>query len=78
MKIQVTLRSGAQIETDVEEFTMGKNALSGQLRELGLTFPDGALRRLQYLDASEVVAIVSIHDPNGWVDRPVEDASPQS
>jgi len=64
MKMQITLRSGTQIEADVEEFTLGRGGIDGALREITWTNQPVPSRRLKYLDASEIVAVVAIHDPS--------------
>ena len=64
MKMQVTFRSGVQIEADVEEFTLGRGGIDGALREITWTNKPVPARRLKYLDASEIVAVVAVHDPS--------------
>lgn len=70
MKIQITLRSGTQIEADVEEFTIGRGGLSGEMRELQWVNPPDALRKLKYLDINDVVAVVAIHEPSAQDSKP--------
>lgn len=65
MKAQITFRSGAQIEADLEEFTFTKGVVSGDLRQMQWVTPDDGTRKLQYLDHSEVVAVVTFHEPSG-------------
>jgi hypothetical protein len=62
--MQVTFRSGAQIEVDATEFTLNVNYLSGELRDLRYVTPPDATRGLKYLAVSEVVAVVAIDDPS--------------
>lgn len=63
MRIQITLRSGAQIEADVDEFTIGKSQVSDQIRELHWVSPAGSMRRLKHVALSEIAAIIAIHEP---------------
>lgn len=81
MKISIFLRSGGQIEADVDEFTINKNLLSGRITEFQWSTPAGAgFHRLKYLDVNEIVAIVSFHDPDDLdlADEPVDNAEETS
>lgn len=59
MKMQVTFKSGAQIEVDVDEYTCSTNKVTGELTGLDWTFAKhrGA-SRLSWVRLSEVVAVV--------------------
>ncbi len=59
-QIEVHLKSGHSFVADCTEWTIGRGKLDGDLRELQWTTPDGARRRLAYIDLEQVAAIVSI------------------
>jgi hypothetical protein len=68
-KMVVTLRSGAQIASDVDEFTLGRSPIERKLNSLEWTGTgSGAL--LKYVDLSEVVAVHVEREPG---DEPDED-----
>lgn len=54
----VTLKSGAQIRTQVTEYRVGRNGLN-DLARLRWTCADGADASLQYLKLEEVAAVHS-------------------
>lgn len=60
MRMQITLKSGAQIEADVSEFTTKRNPITGDLTKLEWRTPDGHAAKLNYLDLKEVAAIVAV------------------
>jgi len=70
VKMEITLRSGVQIVTDVEEFTVGKGRIMADLQELHWTTPAGALRRLKHVNLSEIAAIVAVHESGDSEDGP--------
>ena len=55
----VTLKSGAQIRSQVTEYTVGRNALGGGLARLRWTGGEDADAALQFLDLDEVAAVHS-------------------
>jgi hypothetical protein len=67
--MEITLRSGVQIVTDVEEFTVTKSRITAELQELHWTTPAGALRRLKHANLSDIVAIVAVHEPDDSEDE---------
>jgi hypothetical protein len=62
MKMVITLKSGTQISTQVEEYTLGRNPLGG-LTKLEWTATESADSRLKYLDLSEVAAVHTEWEP---------------
>lgn len=62
--MQLTLRNGAQIEVDVEDFETSKLPIDGRLTRLSWTAPSDWTRKLHYVDIEEVVAIVAIQPFN--------------
>lgn len=65
MKMQVTFRSGAQIEVDVVKFSTGRNPLTDDLEKLTWTTPNEWTAKLQTVDLSEVVAVVALRETEG-------------
>ncbi|WP_020525860.1 hypothetical protein [Catelliglobosispora koreensis] len=63
MKAQITLRSGAQIEAEVEDLTTTRNRLTNELTGLEWTSVDCWQRKLHTIEVSEIVAIVLIREP---------------
>ena len=64
MQMQITFKSGTQVTVDVEDFSIGRSNMSGELRELKWTTPDQFVAKLAYLNLDEVSAIVRVEDPN--------------
>lgn len=62
MKIQITLKSGAQIHADVEDLTTGRNALTNALQSLKWTTPADWLSKLYTVEVDDISAIVLIRD----------------
>jgi hypothetical protein len=62
MKIQVTFKSGAQIEFEVDEFSTGRDHLTRDLISVNWKTPDNWTRRLHTIEVEEIVAIVAIRD----------------
>jgi hypothetical protein len=65
MKMVITLKNGVQIKADVEDYTIGKSPMFGELRELKWTSADRPETRVQWLDLNEVAAIHSEFDWEG-------------
>lgn len=63
MIAQITLRSGAQIEVDVEDLTTGRSPITKELTSLQCTTPEGWTRKLHTIAVGEIAAIVMIQDP---------------
>lgn len=61
MRVQITLKSGAQIEADVEEFTVTRSRLEGELVGLKWTGSVGG-RALKYVRLDEIAAITYVDD----------------
>jgi hypothetical protein len=61
--MQITFKSGAQIEVDVEDFTVRRRAVSGELAELKWTTPHDFTAKLAYANLDEIAAIVRLADP---------------
>ena len=57
MKIVITLKSGVQIKADVEDCTIGKSPVFGELRELKWTTTEQPAVKLGWLDINEVAAV---------------------
>lgn len=66
MKAQITLKSGAQIDADVNDISAQEQPISGRFVGLVWSHPDQTpARRLIYLDAGEVAAVVTFHEAGG-------------
>jgi hypothetical protein len=59
MKMEITLKSGTQIEVDVTEFTTGRNGLN-ELAKLNWTTPENWKRKLHTLEMDQIAAIVVV------------------
>ena len=66
MRIQITLKSGAQIEVEVEEFISERNAITGALNRLKWETPRGWTAKLHTVEMSEIAAIVALRAPGEW------------
>lgn len=60
MRIQITFKSGAKVEADVENFTVKRTAVTNVLRGLDWDLPNDWLQELHYVDLAEVAAIVAV------------------
>lgn len=65
MKMVVTLKSGVQIKADVEEATIGRSAVFGELRDLKWTSTERPAVRISWLDMNEVAAVHAEFDWDG-------------
>ena len=65
MKMVITLKNGVQIKADVEDYTIGRSPMFGDLSELKWTSTERPAARVQWLDLSEVAAIHSEFDWDG-------------
>jgi hypothetical protein len=65
MKMVVTLKSGVQIKADVEDSTVGRSAVFGELREPKWTSTERPAVRIQWLDMGEVAAVHAEFDWGG-------------
>lgn len=64
IRLQLTLRSGAQIEVEVGDWSVTKSlGGKGCLSNLKWETPQDATRRLVSVELEEVVAVVEIRDP---------------
>lgn len=57
--MQITLKSGAQVTVDVDEFKVGRNALA-QIVSLSWSTPNGFSSKLNYINLDEIAAIVTL------------------
>lgn len=62
MKIEITLRSGAKVVGDVKEYSFVAGTNSGELRELHWITPKEGAQRLQWVDLSQIAAVVAIRE----------------
>ena len=62
MRAQITLKSGAQIEFDVEDLTSGRTPLTGALVKLQWVTPADWSRKLHFIEMDQVAAIVMLQD----------------
>jgi hypothetical protein len=60
VRMQITLKSGAQIEVDVEDFEIGRPATGGPITRLTWNTPDDWTRKLCNVDIDEIAAIVTV------------------
>lgn len=60
MRIQITLKSGAQIEADVSEYSTASSLVDGSLSKLNWTTSKDPAAGLKYVDLNEVAAIVTV------------------
>ena len=67
MKIQVTFKSGAQIEFEVDEFSTGRDSLTRDLTAVNWKTPANWTRRLHTIEVEEIIAIVAIREPEDAV-----------
>jgi hypothetical protein len=56
MRLQITLKSGAQIEADVDDWTFQ----NGAVKRLTWVTPENAKQRLVHVDMDQVAAIVRV------------------
>lgn len=62
MRVQLTFRSGAQVEFDADKVT-SNDSFGGDIKQFQWETPADWKRKLHNLDLSEVVAIVAIREP---------------
>jgi len=61
MRMQITFKSGAQVEVDVSKFTTTTSPLDGNvLTGMKWSTPEDATSKLHHLDMSEVVCIAAV------------------
>jgi hypothetical protein len=60
VRIQITLKSGAQIEADVSEYSTAASLVDGNLTKLNWTTSSNPAAGLKYVDLNEVAAIVTV------------------
>lgn len=65
MKMVITLKSGVQIKADVEDCTIGRSPVFGELRELKWTLPEEPDVKIGWLDINEVAAVHAEYDWDG-------------
>jgi hypothetical protein len=65
MKMVITLKCGVQIKADVEDATVGRSAVFGELRELKWTSTERSAVRIQWVDMGEVAAVHAEFDWDG-------------
>lgn len=58
MRAQITFKSGAQIEADIEDLTTSRHALTKELVKIVWDTPEDWTRKLHTVDVDEIVAIV--------------------
>lgn len=56
--MQITFKSGTQVEVDATEFTTTRSPITGELTKINWTTPDGWTTKLHTVDVGEVAAIV--------------------
>lgn len=66
MRAQITLKSGAQIEVEVEALDSERNRLTNELTRLGWTTPAEWTRKLHSITLSEIAAIVMLREQGEW------------
>lgn len=62
MKMRVILRSGAIIDIDATEFSVGRNVVTGGLDELKWSYAGDETVKLKYVNVDEVAAVLAIHE----------------
>jgi hypothetical protein len=65
MKMVITLKSGVQIKADVEDCTVGRSQVFGELRDLKWTSTERPGVRIGWLDMGEVAAVHAEFDWDG-------------
>ena len=58
MRAQITLKSGAQIEVDVEKIETVRNSATNELTKLTWTTPDEYSAKLLSITLDQIVAVV--------------------
>jgi hypothetical protein len=57
-RVQITLKSGAQIEFDCDELTTGRNQLTNHLSSMNWSTPADWSKKLHLIELEEIAAIV--------------------
>ena len=70
MKMRLILRSGAQVDVDVTEFTVKRNRFDGSFVGLDWTTPVGYAAKLSFVRLEEVAAIVTLAEVGDDGDEP--------
>ncbi len=65
MKMVITLKNGVQIKADVEDYTIGRSPMVGELRELKWTSPERPNVKIGWLDLAQVAAVHAEFDWDG-------------
>lgn len=60
--MQLTLKSGAQVVTQVTRAATRKNPITQELQDLSCTLPDGYTSRLLYADLGDVSAVAVYYE----------------
>jgi hypothetical protein len=63
MKMEITFTSGTQLVVDVDEYTVRRSSVTGELTGLDWTTSVAAARKLSYVRLADVVAVVRIAEP---------------
>jgi hypothetical protein len=63
MRMQITFKSGAQIEVDAGEWTTARNQFTNELTRMDWTTPDAWTAKLHTIDLSQVAAVVALRTP---------------
>lgn len=63
MRMQITFKSGAQIEVDVEEFSTGRSSVTDKLVKLHWTTPADCTAKLHTIDLGDIAAVVALYPP---------------
>ncbi len=64
MRIQITLKSGAQIEADVDGVKTARDPVTLELTKLEWETPGGWTAKLHTIKLDEVAAIVAVRSPS--------------
>ena len=64
MKMRIIFKSGVEVTTEVNEFTIGRSRLTGALEELSWKYNTDTEVIMKYVDPSEVVCVLRITDDN--------------
>ena len=76
MRVQVTLKSGAQIEFTADELTKKRNPMTGQLTGLEWGNSEPNQPALFTIIVDEIAAIVTTDIPSDWVGLPTDEGDP--
>lgn len=58
MRVHIVFKSGASIDVDMDGYEQGVNNRTGELQSLRWTTPEDFMKKLSFINMSEVAAIV--------------------